>query len=806
MIEIKYIQRIAEELELSPTQVTKAIELLNGGAVIPFIARFRRDVTGNLDETQLERISERNTYFIGVSDRSQFLLKTLEENGVLTDEARQTIESTFDNAVLEDMGARFKRRRRTKATIAQDKGLAPLAEYLRNQNLQGTSIPTLADSFVRPEKSISSAEEALDGAGSILAEWLSLDFDTRQLVRNRMLMEGKITAHPTKNAEGRKTKYENYYEFSEPVQKIPSHRFLAVTRGVKEGFLRMQLAIEDERTVADALELHLKEKNSPFDPFIRAAVKEAYDHLLRPTMENEVINLLHQRADEEAIAVFRQNAMNILLAPPAGKRPVVGLDPSENGNTYAAVINTDGDLAENAVIAPKEDADPAEVLAQLMKKHDARAVAIGNSQGAREAASFVRSGIAKSGLEGAFHVFVSEAGAAVYAASKLGKEEFPDLELALRKAVSIARRLQDPLAELVKIEPRHIGVGQYQHDVNSKKLREGLHRTVVSAVNHVGADLNTAHAALLQYVSGIQAQTAAKIVDFRGEKGPFGTREQLAEVDGVGAKVFEQCAGFMRIHDGENPLDSTGIHPEAYPVVQRISEALELPLTDLIGHAEALKDLDLSPFETDVVGPLTLREIRDELAKPKRDPRTEFRAPRFLENVQSVQDLEEGMVMEGVVTNVTDFGAFVDIGVHQDGLVHLSELANRYVRDPRSVAKVGDVVRVKVIKVDKELPRISLSMKVLSASAEGHRRRRRRKPQDAAAGEQKGRHEHAAPPQGAEAERPPRTRRQKRKAPPKPRRDDGGRHGSGGGAPKQEPLVNTQLAEQLAALKDKLGS
>lgn len=862
MLEERFIQLIAGEAGVRTEQVQRVVELLGGGATIPFIARYRKDATGNLDEEKLEIISDRRDYYASLADRRASILSTLMKQEQLTDDLRQAIENCTDKTMLEDLYLPYKKAKRTKATVAREKGLAPLADFIWAQEPSGQTVEEFAAAFVRPEKAVNSLEEAVEGACHILAEIVSTDLEARRLVRERMLKQGAITAHPTKNCEGKVTKFESYYQFSEPVEKIPSHRYLAVHRGVREGFLRMELAVDDASLIAELVTRWLKSPEGPFASHIRTIVEDAYNRLLRPSIENEVIAVVADRADEEAIRVFRENARNLLLSAPAGPISVIGVDPGMKTGCKLAVVDSTGAFIESATIfpsPPQNDVEGAEaVLLALMAKYNVQAIAIGNGTGSREVSRFVKQTLAKIPVTGAFWVFVNEAGASIYSASKLAREEFPHLDVTIRGAISIARRLQDPLAELVKIEPRHIGVGQYQHDVNQRALREGLHRSVVSCVNAVGVELNTASVQLLRYVSGVHADIAKSVVEWRMQHGGFKNRQQLLEVSGVGPKVFEQCAGFLRVAAGDNALDSTAIHPEAYPVVERIAESLGLTPQALVDKPECLDGVDLSAFVTESIGRLALGDIHNELLKRGRDPRTEFKIPKFLEGVDSVQDLEEGMEIEGVVTNVTDFGAFVDIGVHQDGLVHLSELANRFVQDPRDVVKVGEIVKVKVIKVDKALPRISLSIKALLPPPEprhAHPHPRRHRPatgdprnaaQAPAAGEgveprpgmdqrppRRDRPQRRDPGQGGGDSRPQRPRPDQRAAGqgegdrrsqgPRPRRRDrdqdaalrgavrsGGKQhqpsgdksrtfGDGGG------LLNTQLADQLAALKNKLG-
>ena len=871
MIETKFVQRIAEETELSPSQVTTAIELVSSGATIPFIARYRRDITGGLSEEQLEVVADRNIYYTALTDRRDYVMSAIAKHGEMTDEIRARIESCYDKSALEDIYLPYRKRKRTKATVAREKGLTPLADYLYAQEPGEQTIEAVAAAYARPEKALATPEEALEGAVHIVAERLSFDPAIRAFIRDRMLAEGLVTAHLTKLGEEKKSKYSNYGGFSEPIRSIPSHRLLAILRGVREAYLRMELKVDDEQTVQDIRERVIRDASGPFAPFLVRAIDDAYHHLLRPALENDVINLERARADEEAIRVFRENARNILLAAPAGPIPIMGIQPDPEHGLLVAVVAPDGSLVENAAVALAQSTDEAaaaqaaEQLSALIAKHGIRAVAIGNGPGGREASALIRKVLtppttddASSETPAPFCVLVNEAGAACYAGSKTGREELPDLDISQRKAVSVARRLQDPLAELVKIDPRYIGVGQYQHDVNQKKLREGLHRVVVSCVNAVGVDVSTASEHMLRYVSGIQPQTAANIVAFRTEHGGFTSLMQLLEVDGVGPRVFEQCSGFLRLPGSQNPLEATSIHPEAYPAVEAIAASIGVPVGGLIGKPELLAEVDLSPFASGPVGPLTLADIRDELAGRRRGPRTQFRVPKFIENITSVKDLEEGMVSEGVVTNVTDFGVFVDIGVNQDGLVHLSELANRFVRDPRTVAKVGDVVRVKVIKVDYEIPRISLSIKALQSASDARRRRPARRDGQAEApaaapdearpddtrregDRREGDRREGDRRQGDRREgdrdegdrregdrrrsdgRPDRRRsdsgdRDQRSQ--RPRRERGGssnrnrKGSSGGGQQSQRPAhgnqnnepLNTQLADQLAALRDRLGS
>lgn len=848
MLEVGFIEMIARDASVVPEQVTNVIELFNAGSTIPFVARYRKDVTGNLDEVALEAIAKGNQYFTALSQRRASILANIEKQGKLTDTLRSALESCKDRHRLEDLYLPFKKKRRTRATIARELGLEPFADYILNQVAGDQTIQEMALSFVKSGDAAVTPQEAIEGALHIVAEHISTDAAGRALVRERMLSQGKVTTCTTKNSEGKKTKFSSYYEFTELVKDIPSHRLQAILRGVKEGMLRMELAIDDEAMQADLLKLYVKEPGSFFESLIRLAVDDTYKRLIRPSIENEVLAQARKRADEDAIRVFRENAENLLLAPPAGPIAIIGADPGLKSGCKLAVVDTHAAYQESATIFPFSDDEKRQeaetILLGLLERHQAYVVAIGNGTGSRETEKFVNEVLAKLDREDAFSTVVNEAGASVYSASKTARKEFPDLDVTIRGAISIARRLQDPLAELVKIEPRSVGVGQYQHDVNQKLLREGLHQTVESCVNRVGVDLNTASVALLQYVSGIQSDTAQNIVGYRSTNGGFKSRQDLLEVDGIGPKTFEQAGGFLRIIDGLNPLDATAIHPEAYPVVEKIAQACGVETKDLIENHEFLKQTDLSQFETEVLGKLTLEDIRNELLKPGRDPRSEFRAPKFLDGVNDIKDLDEGMEIEGVVTNVTAFGAFVDVGVHQDGLVHLSQLANRYVKDPQEVVHVGKIVTVKVIGVDKELPRISLSIKALEApprrrprrkkamktadapegarqaqgedrpetektvqARDGDRQEKPRARNEADGGRPRAERQRADRPEKRESE-PPRAKRERRDKPTKANGKPRGTPSKSSGRRDKQPQedktpLNTQLADQLAALRDK---
>ncbi|MBX3180121.1 MAG: RNA-binding transcriptional accessory protein [Candidatus Hydrogenedentes bacterium] len=833
MIESKFVDLISAAVGAAPAQVAVAIELFDKGATIPFVARYRKDVTGNLDEVKLETIEALNNQYTAFTNRRDAILENIEKQGKLSDDLRKQIQECTDATVLEDLYLPYKKARKTKATTAREQGLEPLADFIWAQVAGERSLEEEAVAYVQPEKGVPDAAAALQGAQHIIAERISIDAALRGFVRQHFHDEGVLRSASTKNAEGQKTKFEAYYDYNEPIKKIPSHRLLAVLRGARMGFLRMELAVGEDTVLNEMRARFIQDPASPFAAFLGTAIEDAYRRLIQPAIENEVIQEARKVADQSATAVFRENAENLLLAPPAGQKPVLGVDPGLRTGSKLAVIDAQGAYHESATIYPTEPANDVagatETLLTLINKHHIQLIAIGNGTGSKEIGRFIKTVIKDNNLAGITTVLVNEAGASIYSASPVAREEFPDLDLTIRGAISIARRLQDPLAELVKLEPRHVGVGQYQHDVNQKHLREGLTKTVEFCVNRVGVDLNTASAELLRYISGIQQNTAKNIVEFRQKNGPFTNRAQLLDVSGVGERTYEQCAGFLRIQNGAEPLDQTSIHPEAYGIVEAIAQSLSVSKSDLIRNRELLEKANLEIFATDTIGKLSLDDIKRELLKPGRDPRKRFQAPQFLEGVDDVKDLEPGMVSEGVVTNVTDFGAFVDIGVHQDGLVHLSELANRYIHDPHEVVKVGDIVQVKVLSADKDRGRVSLSIKaLLPPPRHRHRSRNETDQPDAAGGQAERRPERetgSQPRPAKAAERSPsersregepaRGQRSEDSNRPRGRRTEkkgGGRKRNAGdkAAPAKhdsapsEPM-NTLLADQLAALREKFG-
>jgi uncharacterized protein len=721
---------IAKLLKVPMAGLKATIELLDEGGTVPFIARYRKEATGNLDEVQIRAIEENLAYFRELEQRRETILRTIEEQGKLTAALRARIEATLDKSELEDLYLPYKPKRRTKATIARDKGLEPLAAYLWAQQPGSMPLARFAATFVNADKGVNSADEALEGARHIVAETIAENADLRKGLRRMMFDEGvvvsekvservseKVSAKSDKAsaaAADEQEKFRMYYEYREPVNRIPSHRMLAIRRGEAENVLSFNIELNPERPLA-WLKSRVHRRPGDWTPHLELAAQDSWKRLLAPSLQSEVRLELKQRADLDAIGVFRENLQNLLLAPPAGQISVLGIDPGIRTGCKVAVVDGTGKFLGHDVIYPKNDfAGSARVLKALVAKHHVHAIAIGNGTASRETDAFVRDFLKQEHLDGVFSVMVNESGASVYSASDIARQEFPDLDLTVRGAISIARRLQDPLAELVKIDPKSIGVGQYQHDVDQNQLHKSLETVIESCVNRVGVDLNTASWPLLRYVAGIGERTAQKIVEFRNKNGAFRSRAQLTAVSGIGPRAFEQAAGFLRIRGGENPLDMTAVHPESYPVVEQIAKSLGVPIAELVRKPELLGSVKKESLSA---GTYTLNDILEELKKPGRDPRDRFVAPKFDEQVKELADLKPGMTLEGIVTNVTKFGAFVDIGVHHDGLVHISELSNRYIKDPAEAVRVGEIVRVQVLSADMKTKRIALSIKALQTKA-----------------------------------------------------------------------------------------
>jgi uncharacterized protein len=710
---------LSRQLNVSLHAVVATIGLLDEGGTVPFIARYRKEATGALDEVQIREIEDKLGYFRELVSRKETILASIGEQGKLTDELKAKIEKTLDKSELEDLYLPFRPKRRTKATIAREKGLEPLAEYVWAQTRGPRTLLEVAAGLVDAEKGVASVEEALEGARHIVAERISETAELRKAVRQLLYDEGAIVSRVAMEGEAKDAqgKFKMYYEFREAVKTIPSHRMLAIRRGETEGVLYFLIELPAERATG-VLRQGLLRTQGDWTPQLELAIDDCWTRLLSASVQGELRLELKKRSDAEAIAVFRDNLHHLLLAAPAGPISVLGIDPGLRTGCKVAVVDETGRFLASDVIYPAtgQTAKASAVLAALVKAHNVRAIAIGNGTASRETDAFVRDFLAEHGLAAIFKVMVSEAGASVYSASEVARQEFPDLDLTVRGAISIARRLQDPLSELVKVDPKAIGVGQYQHDVDQRQLQQSLEATIESCVNKVGVDLNTSSWTLLRYIAGITERTALNIVKFRDENGRFTSRKQLMKVPGVGAKTFEQAAGFLRIRGGEQPLDSTAVHPESYAVVEQIAKAAAAGIAEVIANPALLDGVSAHLAKSGVsVGTFTLNDILEELRKPGRDPRDKFVAPAFHEGVKELSDLVPEMVLEGVVTNVTKFGAFVDVGVHQDGLVHISELSNRYVKDPGEVVKAGQIVKVRVLSADVKTKRIALSMKTAGA-------------------------------------------------------------------------------------------
>ena len=684
----KVLPRLSAELGIPGGQIAAVAKLLGEGNTIPFIARYRKEVHGNLDEVQISKIQERLGYYAELEDRRATILKTIEEQGKLTDELRAKIEACMQKNALEDLYQPYKPKRRTRAMIAKEKGLEPLADKIwEHAPYEGT-------------------DEELQGARDILAERIADLADVRGLVRDAFAKKAVVTSEVVTPKPAEPTKYEQYYDFQEPIAEIPSHRFLAIRRGQKEGVLWVRLVVDKAPLVARIAEI----VGAGDDANLHLAVEDAYKRLLAPSCEIDVNVEKKLEADRQAVEVFAENLRHLLLAAPLGEKKVLAIDPGIRTGCKVAMLDATGKFLVNTVIYPMQrTAEAQETLAKIVEHFHPEAVAVGNGTAGRETEAFVRDVLKLIGAKDVMVVSVSESGASVYSASETARAEFPDLDLTVRGAISIGRRLQDPLAELVKIEPKAIGVGQYQHDVHQPLLEAKLDEVVVSCVNRVGVELNTASAPLLTRVSGVGPSLAKRIVAWRDENGAFKSRRDLLKVTGLGAKAFEQCAGFLRIRGAANPLDASAVHPERYALVETMAADLGVGVGELVGNAQLADKIDVRRYITNDVGEPTLKDIVSELKKPGRDPRAVFEKPAFRDDVTTIDDVQEGMTLEGIVTNVAAFGAFVDIGVHQDGLVHVSELADRFIRDPNEVVKVGDKIKVKVIGVDKARQRISLS-------------------------------------------------------------------------------------------------
>ncbi|MBR5958514.1 MAG: RNA-binding transcriptional accessory protein [Salinivirgaceae bacterium] len=703
----KYFNAIANALGIKLKQVEAVTELLDGGATVPFISRYRKEATDGLDEVAIFSIETQYKKFQELDRRKQTIIETIVAQDKMTDELKRKIDDTLDSSELEDIYLPYKPKKRTRATVAKEQGLEPLAAWLMKQNNGDAEL--MAEKYLKGD--IDDTEKALAGARDIIAEWVSEDMTARQRVRNYYNHGAQVISHVIKGKESDAVKYEDYYDFAEPLRKCPSHRMLAMRRGEAEGYLRINIEPKNDDAV-EMLSRHFLKADNAAARQVRMAVEDSYKRLIQPSIENEFKKIAKEKADKEAIDVFSVNLRQLLLAAPLGQKRILALDPGFRTGCKVVCLDQTGNLLHNQAIYPhppqNEWAESQETVRQLVKKYHCEAIAIGNGTASRETEAFVRS--IKFDTEVQIFV-VSENGASVYSASQAARDEFPDYDVTVRGAVSIGRRLMDPLAELVKIDPKSIGVGQYQHDVDQTALKESLDFVVESCVNQVGVNLNTASKHLLAYVSGLGEKLAQNIIDYRTENGAFASRQQLKKVPRLGDKAFEQCAAFLRIPGAKNPLDNSAVHPESYAVVDRMAADLDCKVQDLIADASLRQKIDLKRYVSGTIGMPTLQDIKKELEKPGRDPRSAIKEFAFAEGVHTIDDLEEDMVLPGIVTNITNFGAFVDIGVHQDGLVHISQLANKYVGNPNDVVSLHQHVMVKVVGVDYLRGRISLSMK-----------------------------------------------------------------------------------------------
>lgn len=712
----QFLPQLAQELKLPQSSILAVIRLFEDGNTVPFIARYRKEATGNLDEVSIRAIEERHQYLQELVERQKVIIASIESQGKLTDALKRQIVECPTKTALEDLYLPYKPKRRTRAMIAREKGLEPLALKILEQPMQGNPLEE-ASLYIDKDKGLSFIDDIWAGARDIVAEIISENAKIRAAIREEFASEGVVGSKVIEGKDKEATKFELYYDFSEKVATIPSHRYLAIRRGEKEGILEFQISINMESAVSIVEKIGELKPASPYAKEFKRAIEESCKRLLLPSVETDIRVELKIKSDRAAIDIFAANLRHLLLAAPLGARSVVGIDPGLRTGSKCAATDSTGNYL-NSVTLYLTQGERALQQAErdflnFIAEYKPSALAIGNGTGGRETEGFVRKILSEHNLSDLIVVQVNEAGASVYSASECARDEFPDLDLTIRGAISIARRLQDPLAELVKIDPKAIGVGQYQHDVNQNLLQDKLSEVVESCVNGVGVEINTASDSLLSYVAGIGAGLAKKIVLHRQKKGPFHSRHELLEVSGFGPRTFEQAAGFLRVHGGRHPLDSSAVHPESYAIVEKMAENLNVPLQSLMGNHSLIQSINIKSYIEGNVGELTLRDIIAELQKPGRDPRASFEKPNFNDNVNTVADLKPGMKLEGVVTNVTAFGAFVDVGVHQDGLIHISELADHYVKDPSDVVKAGDRLKVTVLTIDVERKRIALSARQL---------------------------------------------------------------------------------------------
>ena len=713
------VRLIAAATGVAESQVRSAVALLEDGNTLPFIARYRKEATNGLDETALRRIEDALAKAHELARRKATILRTIDQQGLLTAELRQQIEQCQDKQVLEDLYLPFKPKRRTRATAARERGLQPLADLLLQQRTLGRPRSEILRPFVNPANDVPDEQAALQGACDIVAEQWSEDVETRRWLCEQAHGFGRVHSQVKRGKQEEATKFEMYFEHQEPVKRVPSHRLLAMQRGEADGLLRVSVELDDEYVLGKLKPRLVHNRQFEFHQELLETAEDCYQRLLLPATESATLQDLKERADDEAIQVFTQNLRELLLSPPAGPRVTIGIDPGFRTGCKVAVVDGTGKFLDSRTIYPtpprNDIAGATATLRDLIARHNVQLIAIGNGTASRETDAFVSGLLQELRTDGDHElptkVMVSESGASIYSASELAAHEYPNLDVTVRGAISIAHRLQDPLAELVKIDPKSIGVGQYQHDVNQTLLRRGLEREVESCVNSVGVDVNTASSSLLAHVAGIGPKLAERIVEHRDTHGRFNGRQHLLDVPKLGRKVFEQAAGFLRIRDGGQALDNSAVHPESYPVVEKMAAKVGAAVSQLVGNATLASKLNAQDFVDEHCGLPTVKDILAELVKPGRDPRSEFKVAQFAEGIHDLEDLKTGMILEGVITNVTQFGAFVDLGVHQDGLIHISELANEYVQSPSDVVSVGDVLRVKVLEVDLQRRRIALSRK-----------------------------------------------------------------------------------------------
>lgn len=711
------IEQLIKEFNLKPFQVQNAVNLIDEGNTIPFIARYRKEATGELNDQVLRELYERLVYLRNLEERREDVKRLIDGQGKLTEEIIKSLDKAVTLQEIEDIYRPYKVKRKTRASVAKEKGLEPLATLIYAQMPSRTTVEELAAKYIDAEKGVNTVEEALAGAMDIIAEEISDNAKYRKALRELIFRDGLIVTTAKKEED---SVYRMYYDFKEPVSKIANHRVLAINRGEKEEFLQVKIDVDNTKCLSYLKEKTIRNANPDMAKYVELAIEDSYSRLIFPSLERDIRNKLTEVAQEQAIKVFSENLKNLLLQPPVKGRVVLGLDPAYRTGCKIAVVDETGKVLDTTVIyptPPQNKVEEAKVkIKNLIEKYDVDIISIGNGTASKESEMFVVELLREIDKK-VYYMVVSEAGASVYSASKLGAEEFPDFDVALRSAVSIARRLQDPLAELVKIDPKAIGVGQYQHDMNQKRLGESLSGVVEACVNSVGVDLNTASAPLLSYVSGISASIAKNIVEYREQNGKFKNRNEIKKVKKLGDKTFEQCAGFLRLPDGDNILDNTSVHPESYKAAEKLLEKMGYTLADVNNKKLDGLDKKVEQYGIDKVaeelevGVPTLRDIVNELLKPGRDPRDELPKPVLRTDILSIEDLKPGMILTGTVRNVADFGAFIDIGVHQDGLVHISQLADKFVKNPMSIVAVGDIVKVRVLEVDVERKRISLSMR-----------------------------------------------------------------------------------------------